>query len=97
MDKLTIDEVMHISDLAKIHLTSDEIEKYRVDLKKLMDDIDKIKDVEVESDDIMIWAVSHQSELREDIEGEMLDYKVALENAPNKKGNFVEVPVMINE
>ena len=30
-------------------------------------------------------------------EGKMLDYKKALENAPHKTGNFVEVPVMLNE
>ena len=30
-------------------------------------------------------------------EGKMLDYKVAIKNAPHATGNFVEVPVMLNE
>ena len=97
MDKLSKEEVLHVANLARINLSDDEIEKYRVDLKKLIDEIDKIKNIKGYDDDLMISPVEHNTELREDVEGKMLDYKTALKNAPHSTGNFVEVPVMLNE
>ena len=47
MDKLTKEEVLHVADLARIELSEEEIEKYQVQLKQLMNDIDKIKEVKV--------------------------------------------------
>ena len=97
MDKLSYEEVMHIANLAKINLTDKEVEKYQIELKKLMDDISKIKNIDIEEEEILISPVSHKAELRGDVEGSMLSFKEALENVPNKKGNFVEVPVMLND
>ena len=97
MEKLSKEEVLHVANLARINLSDDEIEKFRVDLKKLIDDIDKIKDIKGYDDDLMISPVEYNTELREDVEGKMLDYKTALKNAPHSTGNFVEVPVMLNE
>ena len=97
MDKLSREEVEHVAYLARIELTPEEIEKFRVQLKTLMDEIDKIKDIKDYDDDMMFTPVNHDCELREDKEGDMLDYKTALKNAPRTSGNFVEVPVMIGE
>ncbi len=99
MDKLSKEEVLHVAYLARINLDEDEIEKYRVQLKKLMDDIDKIKEVKDFDEDELIFPVEHNSNdlLREDKEESMLDYKEAMKNVPHSTGNFVEVPVMLNE
>ncbi len=97
MDKLSREEVLHVANLARIHLEEEEIEKFRVQLKKLMDDIDKIKDVKDYDEDMLISPVTYNSELRKDEEEEMLDYKEVMKNVPHSTGNFVEVPVMLNE
>lgn len=96
-DKLTKEEVLHVAKLARISLTEEEIEKYQVQLKKLLDEVEKIKDVELKSDDKLIAPVSHITELREDVAGDMLDPEEIMKNVPVSNGNFVEVPVMINE
>ncbi len=97
MDKLSREEVEHVAYLARIELTPQEIEKFRVQLKTLMDEIDKIKDIKDYDEEMMFTPVNHDTILRDDVEGEMLDYKTALKNAPRTSGNFVEVPVMIGE
>ena len=97
MDKLSREEVLHVAHLARINLEEDEIEKFRVQLKKLMNDIDKIKDVKDFDEDMMISPVEYNTELRSDEEGKMLDYKEVMKNVPHSTGNFVEVPVMLNE
>ena len=97
MDKLSKEEVLHVAHLARISLTEEEIEKFRGELKVLMDDIDKIKDVKDYDDEMMYTPINDNTRLREDVVGEMLSASDATINAPKKNGSFIEVPVMINE
>lgn len=96
-DKLTKEEVLHVAKLARISLTEEEIEKYQIQLKKLLDEVEKIKMVELKSDNKLIAPVNHTTKLREDVAGDMLDPEEIMKNVPVSNGNFVEVPVMINE
>jgi aspartyl-tRNA(Asn)/glutamyl-tRNA(Gln) amidotransferase subunit C len=97
MDKLSVEEVKHVAYLARLELTDKEIEKFRVQLKSILNEVDKIKDIKDCDDDMMFTPVNHDTVLREDTEGEMLDYNEVMINVPNSTGNFVEVPVMLNE
>ena len=96
-DCLTREEVLHVARLARIELTEEEIEKYRYQLKTLMDDVDKIKDVELKTEERLIAPTMENASLREDTPGEMLDPEEIMKNVPVSNGNFVEVPVMIDE
>ncbi|MBE6150720.1 MAG: Asp-tRNA(Asn)/Glu-tRNA(Gln) amidotransferase subunit GatC [Firmicutes bacterium] len=96
-DKLTREEVLHVARLARIELNEEEIEKYQVQLKTLFNEVDKIKNVELKSDNKLIAPVMHTTKLREDVAGEMLEPEEIMKNVPVSNGNFVEVPVMINE
>ncbi len=97
MNKLKREEVLHVANLARIELSEKEIEKYQVELKKLLDDVEKINEVKGYDDDILIAPWSDETHLREDVEGEMLDPKKVIENAPKHSGNYIEVPVVIAE
>lgn len=94
---LTKEEVLHVAHLARISVTDDEIEKYQVDLKKLLDDVDKIKDIEVENSDLLVTPVDHESILRNDNDTRSVEFSEMKKNVPATTGNFVEVPVMVNE
>ena len=92
---LTKEEVMHVAHLARIEITDEEIEKYQKNLKILFDEIDKIKDLNDFDDDRMFSPCENTFDLqRENID---VDKDNLLMNVPKKKGNFVEVPVMVNE
>ena len=96
-DKLTREEVLHVANLARIKLTDEEIAKFQVSLKKLLDDVEKIKDVKGYDDEILISCWPDNTKLRKDEPGEMLDPKSVLNNAPHHAGNYIEVPVVIGE
>lgn len=96
-DKLTKEEVMHVSDLARIYVSEEEIENYQVELKQLLDDVEKIKDVKGYDDEILIVPTEHTVTPREDVEKDTVEFNDLKANIPNTFGNFVEVPVMINE
>ena len=95
MNKLTREEVLHVARLARIELSEKEIEKYQVELKQLLDDVEKINDVKGYDDDILIACWENNAELRKDEPGEMLNPKEVLENAPRHSGNYIAVPVVI--
>ena len=97
MDRLTKEEVLHVAHLARIKVTDDEIEKYQVDLKKLLDDVNKINDIEVDSDSLLVTPVEHESILRGDNDTRSIEFNEIKKNVPATTGNFVEVPVMVNE
>ena len=96
-NKLTKEEVLHVAKLARIKIDEDEILKYQIELKKLLDDVDKIKDVENYDTDKLIAPWQKDAILREDVENEMLDAKKVLKNAPKHSGNYIEVPIVISE
>ena len=92
---LSKEEVLHVAHLARIKLDDEEIVKYQKDLKILFDEIDKIKDLDDFDDDKMIapWENDYNLE-RESIP---VNQDNLLQNVPKKKGNFIEVVVMVNE
>ena len=96
-EKLSKEEVLHVASLAKISLTDEEVKKYQVELKSLLEDVEKVNEVKGYDDDILIACWDRNTELREDTEGEMLDPKQVVENAPHHAGNYIEVPVVIGE
>ncbi len=96
MEKLTREEVLHVADLARIKLTEEEIEKYQVELKKLLNDVEKINEVKGYDDEILISCWEENTKLRKDEKGEMLNPKEVLENVPRHSGNYIAVPVVIS-
>lgn len=96
-EKLTREEVMHVAELARIRISEEEIEKYQVQLKQLLNDVEKINDVKGYDDEILIANWHSQTTLRKDEAGEMLNPKKVIENAPRHSGNYIEVPVVIGE
>ena len=96
-DRLSKEEVLHVAELARIAISESELEKYQIQLKQIMDSVDKIKEVEVDDDQMLIANWSAPTKLREDVAGEMLNPKEVINNAPRHSGNYIEVPVVIGE
>ena len=96
-DKLTKEEVLHVARLARIKVSEDEIEKYQVELKQILNEVEKINDIKGYDDDMLIAPWSDETKAREDKEKEMLDAKEVLKNVPRNSGNYIEVPVVIGE
>lgn len=97
-NKLSKEEVMHVAKLARISVTDEKtLEKYQYQLKELLDEIDKIKEVKNYDEDFLITPVEELATPTPDEKGEMITFQEVKKNAPKVKGNFIEVPVMINE
>jgi len=96
-DKLTEEEVLHVARLARIKVSDLEMEKYQVELKQILNEVEKINDVSGYDEEMLIAPWSCDSNLRVDQAGCMLDAKDVLKNVPRHSGNYIEVPVVIGE
>ena len=92
---LSKEEVLHVAHLARIEITEEELLKYQKDLKVLFDEIDKIKDLDDFDDEKMISPCENSFDINSNMS--LVESNNLLNNVPKKKGNFVEVPVMVNE
>lgn len=91
---LTKEEVLHVLDLARLDASEDEIKKYQVELFKMIESIDKIKDIKDYDNDLMIAPWTNDCKLRN--VGEIkIDECDILKNVPEKKGNFIAVSVEV--
>ena len=93
-DKLTREEVLHVLDLARLDASEEEIEKYQIDLYKMIQEIDKIRELDDFDEEMLIAPWSDDSHLRENEEVSVLKGDI-LKNVPSKKGNFISVDVEV--
>ena len=96
-DQLTKEEVLHVANLARIEISDKEIDKYQIELKQLLDDVEKINDVEGYDEDILIACWGENTNLRDDEIGNMLNPKEVIESAPRHSGNYIDVPVVLSD
>ena len=92
IDKKTVEEVAH---LARIELSSIELERLSVQLHDIIGFIDKLSCLDTEQVKPASHILPVSNVLREDIAHTCLTPEKALENAPAKKGNFFSVPKII--
>lgn len=95
MKEMTREEVLHVAHLARINVSEEDIEKYKVQLKNIMNMVEEINDVKVDSEEILITTSSNQNVYRED---EEIDEEVdILKNAPKTNGNYIEIKRFVND
>jgi len=94
MNELTKEEVLHVGDLARINVSEEDIEKYKIQLKQILDEVNRINEINVE-DDILISPTLNKNVYREDIG---IDNEVdILKNAPKRSGNYIEIKRFVND
>ena len=86
--ELTREEVLHVAHLSRIGVNEKDIDKYKVQLKQIMNEIERINELDVDGD-ILISPTDNKNVYREDI-GIQENVDV-LRNAPKKSGNYIEI------
>lgn len=92
---MTNEEVLKVAHLARVYIGDNEIEMYKGQLEAIMNEINKINEVEIIDDDIMISPSSNINKYREDIPKKAKDD--VLSNAPKTNGNYIQIKRFVNE
>jgi aspartyl-tRNA(Asn)/glutamyl-tRNA(Gln) amidotransferase subunit C len=95
MSIINKDTVKYVANLARIELASSELDKLSVQLKDILDFIDKLNSADVSKVSPTSHILPISNVLREDSPAGSLPCEDALMNAPARKGNFFGVPKVI--
>ena len=93
MKKITKEEVLKVSKLARISIKEDEIEKYKKELEEVLDIIFSIEKVEF-SQEKMISPTDNVNMLRDD-EPRSISVEEVLKNAPETFEDYIKVPRVV--
>ena len=86
-----------LSRLAMLQFTDEEREEIKTDLQKMIGFVDKLKELDTAGIEPLLH-MSHQTDiLREDVPGNMIDHKEALQNAPLHDADYFKVPKVIKK
>lgn len=96
--KLSKEEVKHVAHLAHLELSEEEISKYQDTLGELIDDINKIDDIKITTDEELVFVNPNPIKYREDKVEDVVQIDELMKNVPKKKGSFIEVSgAMVND
>jgi len=89
------EDVEHIAKLARLQLTEEEVKRFQIELGKIIEYFDQLKKLDTENVPPMTHAVPLENVLREDQVKESLPHEEALQNAPEKKESYFQVPKVV--
>ena len=97
MSEITAEQVAHLANLARIDLSSAEIDRLTVELGQIVDSVAKV--AEVATPDVP--ATSHPMPLtnvfRDDVVVPSLTVDQALSGSPDRAGDKFRVPAILDE
>lgn len=89
------EQVKHIANLAKLNIKDEEMSKYQKQLSDILTEIEKIVEVAIEEDEIMISPSDNKNNYSEDIAEQHISKEAAFLNAKRTKGDYIIVPKVI--
>ena len=89
------DKVSHIADLAKINISDEEYPKYQQQLTDILKEIDKILEVDIKEENIMITPTDNSNCYSEDVVSNHVSREDAFLNAKRVSGDYIIVPKVI--
>jgi aspartyl-tRNA(Asn)/glutamyl-tRNA(Gln) amidotransferase subunit C len=92
---LTLEEVEHIADLARLELTEEEMARFREQLSDILDYAARLQAVDTSQIPPTSSVLARRSPLRPDIPAEGLSIAETLSNAPSAERSQFRVPPVL--
>lgn len=89
------EEVIKISNLAKLKLNDEEVAEFTGDMNKILDYMDKLNELDTENVKPLSHPLEGTNVFREDELKSSIDREDALINAPDRTEEFFKVPKVI--
>ena len=95
MAGLTRSDVEHVAFLARLALTSDELDRLEGQLNHILDQYAKLSELDTSAIAPTAQTIELENILREDVAAASLPVDAVLRNAPATDGDFVVVPPIL--
>ena len=86
-----------LSRLAMLQFTDEEREEIKTDLEKMIGFVDKLKELDTAGIEPLLHMTHQTDILREDVPGNRIDRREALQNAPLHDADYFKVPKVIKK
>jgi aspartyl-tRNA(Asn)/glutamyl-tRNA(Gln) amidotransferase subunit C len=87
--------VEHVAMLARLELTSEELERYTADLQAILDHFDVLQNIDTDALAPMEHVAAEENVFRPDEQRPSLPVDQALGQAPEEDGQFFRVPQIV--
>ena len=94
---MDLEDVEHVARLARLALSDDEKERMRQQLDRILGYIAKLNELDTEGVEPTSHAIRMVNVMREDEVRASLPPEAMLANAPERAGEFVRVPRIIED
>ncbi|MFZ0443530.1 MAG: Asp-tRNA(Asn)/Glu-tRNA(Gln) amidotransferase subunit GatC [Bacillus sp. (in: firmicutes)] len=95
MTRITIDEVKHVANLARLAITEEEAEKLTNDLDAIISFAEELNELDTENVEPTSHVLDMKNIFREDISKPGLPVEEVLKNAPDHENGQIKVPAII--
>jgi aspartyl-tRNA(Asn)/glutamyl-tRNA(Gln) amidotransferase subunit C len=95
--RLTLDEVRHVAELAKLRLTDDEAAQYAEQLSAILEYAEQLQLVDTSNVPPTPYVLPLENVLGEDVSAPGLSNEEALANAPDCADGFFRVAAVFEE
>jgi aspartyl-tRNA(Asn)/glutamyl-tRNA(Gln) amidotransferase subunit C len=95
MASITRADVEHVADLARLHLTDEEIDRMQSQLSNILEAIETLRDVDTSHVGPTASVIQLENVMREDVARPGLERDAALANAPLRDDPFLRVPTVL--
>lgn len=92
---ITKEQVIHVSKLARINLSEQEIEKFEKDLAAILEAFKTLDSVDTEGVKPSFHPIDVRNGMREDVESRTCDPAELLESSKEKEDNYIKGPRVV--
>jgi aspartyl/glutamyl-tRNA(Asn/Gln) amidotransferase, C subunit len=89
---LTRQDVLKLADIAKLELNDTEADALLGDLDKMLGFVDKVRALDLDGIEPLVYMTDRENVLREDLPAEPLSHAEALRGAPGADSDYFRVP-----
>ncbi len=97
MSRISIDEVKHVANLARLAITEEEAEKFTKQLDAIITFAEQLNELDTENVEPTSHVLEIKNVLREDIPQKGLPQEDVLKNAPEEKDGQFKVPSILGD
>ena len=95
MTRITMDEVKHVANLARLAITEEEAEKLTSDLDAIISFAEELNELDTENVEPTSHVLDMKNIFREDVSKPGLPVEEVLKNAPDHENGQIKVPAII--
>ncbi|MDP4163261.1 MAG: Asp-tRNA(Asn)/Glu-tRNA(Gln) amidotransferase subunit GatC [Bacillota bacterium] len=97
MSRITLEEVKHVANLARLAISDEEADKFRGQLDAIIGFAEQLNELDTEGIEPTSHVLDMKNVMRKDIPEKGMPREEMLKNAPDHQDGFIKVPPILGE